>query len=62
MNSIIFKLMMLNEQIKAFRKDEKGVTMIEYGLFASSRCAWCALSALTTLGTDLSKMFTDYRH
>ncbi len=56
MNSIIFKVMMLNEQIKAFRKDEKGVTMVEYGLIASLIAVVCAV-AIKLIGTDLSTKF-----
>ena len=39
MDYIVIKIMMLNEQIKEFRKDEKGVTMLEYGIIGDShRC------------------------
>ena len=57
MNSIIFKIMMLNEQIKAFRKDEKGATMVEYGLVVAV-IALVAVVGAKTLGTDLSTFFS----
>ena len=60
MNSIIFKIMMLNEQIKAFRKDEKGVTMIEYGLLAALIAVVC-IAVITTIGTDLNSDVHRYR-
>jgi len=56
MNTIIFKIMMLNEQIKAFRKDEKGVTMIEYGLIATLIALAC-VATITSLGTTLNTKF-----
>ncbi len=56
MNSIIFKVMMLGEQIKSFRKDDKGVTMIEYGLIAALVAVVC-IGTITTLGTNLSALF-----
>jgi pilus assembly protein Flp/PilA len=58
MNSIILKIMMLNEQIKAFRKDEKGVTMVEYSLLAVLVAIGAVVGA-TTLGSNLSTTFTD---
>ncbi len=56
MNSIIFKIMMLNEKIEAFRKDEKGVTMIEYGLIGALIAVVC-IGAITTTGTNVNAMF-----
>ncbi len=50
MSSIINK-------IKAFNKDDRGVTMIEYGLIAALVAVVC-IGILTTLGTDLKAMFT----
>ncbi len=50
MNSIIKK-------ICVFRKDEKGVTMIEYALLATL-VSIAAITALTTLGTDIAAKFT----
>ena len=56
MNSITFKIMMLNEQIKAFRKDEKGVTMLEYGIIA----ALIAVVCITAIGAIGTKLNTDF--
>ncbi len=43
--------------LKALLADESGVTMIEYGLIAAL-VAVAAVTVLTTLGTDLSNLFT----
>ena len=51
MNSIISK-------IRLFRKDEKGVTMLEYGLLAVL-IAVAAIGGATALGTGIGKTFTD---
>ncbi len=51
MNSIIRK-------IRLFRKDERGVTMIEYALLATL-VSIAAITALTTLGTDIAAKFTN---
>ena len=39
-------------------EDDSGVTMIEYGLMASL-VALAAVTAVTTLGTDLTTLFTN---
>lgn len=57
MGYIVIKIMMLNEQIKAFRRDEKGATLIEYGLLATL-VAVAAIAGMTLLGTDLNLQFT----
>ncbi len=49
MKSIISK-------IKAFRRDEKGVTMIEYGLMAVLIALAC-ITAVTLVGTNLTTVF-----
>ena len=51
MNSIMSK-------IRLFRKDEKGVTMLEYGLLAVL-IATAAIAGATALGTNLGTTFTD---
>lgn len=43
--------------LKALLADESGVTMIEYGLIAAL-VAVAAVTVLTTLGTDLTTLFT----
>jgi pilus assembly protein Flp/PilA len=40
-----------------FIRDESGATAIEYGLFAAL-IAVAAISAMTTLGTELGKKFS----
>jgi len=57
MNSIIFKIMMLNERIKAFRKDEKGATMVEYGVVVALICVVASVG-VALLGTKLNSLFT----
>lgn len=44
--------------IHNFKKDESGATAIEYGLIAAL-VAVGLITALTTLGTDLSDIFGD---
>lgn len=44
------------QKIKAFRKDEKGVTLIEYGLLASLITVLCLVS-ITTIGTKVQAAF-----
>ena len=56
MNSIIFKIMMLNEQIKAFRKDEKGATFVEYAVLISL-VAVIASVGILAMGNQLNAMF-----
>ena len=56
MNSIIFKIMMLNEQIKAFRKDEKGATMVEYAVVVSLIAVIASVGVLA-LGNQLNAFF-----
>jgi pilus assembly protein Flp/PilA len=51
MNSIVGK-------IRLFKKDEKGVTMLEYGLIAVL-VAVAAIGGATTLGGNLNTTFTD---
>ena len=58
MNSIIFKIMMLNEQIKAFRKDEKGATMVEYAVVVSLIAVIASVGVLA-LGTQLNTLFNN---
>jgi pilus assembly protein Flp/PilA len=43
--------------VKTFATDENGVTAIEYGLIAAL-IGVAAATAATTLGTDLSNLFT----
>ncbi len=45
------------ERIRRFLKDEEGVTAIEYGLIAAL-IAVAIIGAVTTLGTNLSGIFT----
>lgn len=44
------------KKINAFRKDEKGVTMIEYGLMAVLIALAC-ITAVTLVGTNLNNVF-----
>ena len=44
--------------IRSLFKNESGATAIEYGLIAAL-VAVAAITALTTLGTDLGGTFTD---
>ena len=44
------------KRTKTFNKNEKGVTMLEYGLIAAL-VAVVAVTALTSLGTKLSAQF-----
>jgi len=57
MNTIIFKIMMLNEQIKAFRKEENGATFVEYAVLISL-VAVVASGGVLLMGNKLSAMFT----
>lgn len=41
----------------ALKKDRRGVTALEYGLIAAL-IAGVLITALTNLGTDISKLFT----
>lgn len=41
-----------------FWRDEEGATAIEYGLIAAL-IAVAAITAMTAVGTDLTKIFTD---
>ena len=50
MNSII-------RTIKAFRKDENGATLIEYGLVGTLIAVVC-IASLTAVGNKLIAMFT----
>jgi len=48
------------ESLKAWlelKSDRRGVTMLEYGLIAALIAAVC-VTAVTTLGTDLTNSFT----
>jgi pilus assembly protein Flp/PilA len=56
MNSIVFKMMMLNEQIKAFRKDEKGATMVEYAIVISLIAVIASVGVLS-MGNQLNAVF-----
>jgi Flp pilus assembly pilin Flp len=56
MNSIIFKITMLNEQIKAFRKDERGLTILEYAIGAAFICLAMGVAG-ATLVTDVTTFF-----
>jgi pilus assembly protein Flp/PilA len=42
----------------AMKTDQRGVTMLEYGLIAALIAALC-VGAITTFGTDLSGTFTN---
>jgi pilus assembly protein Flp/PilA len=42
---------------KLFRKNEQGATMVEYGLLVALIAVAC-VAILTTLGTDLSGLFS----
>ena len=44
--------------LKRLRKDDKGATAIEYGLIAAL-IAVAAIAGMSTLGTELSGIFTD---
>ena len=45
------------KKAKTFKKNEKGVTMLEYGLIAAL-VAVVAIAALTQLGTNISTTFS----
>jgi pilus assembly protein Flp/PilA len=46
-----------SNKAKTFKKNEKGVTMLEYGLIAAL-VAVVAVTSLTTLGTNVAAKFT----
>jgi pilus assembly protein Flp/PilA len=46
-----------SNKAKTFNKNEKGVTMLEYGLIAAL-VAVVSLTALTSLGTNIATKFT----
>ena len=46
----------VSKRLKAFRRSEKGVTMIEYGLIAAL-VALVAIVGLRTIGTSLNTQF-----
>jgi pilus assembly protein Flp/PilA len=48
----------MNTLFKKFAKDESGATAIEYGLIASL-IAVVIIGAVTTVGNNLSKVFTE---
>ncbi len=51
----------MNEYLKswtALSSDKRGVTMVEYGLLAALIAVVC-ITAVTTLGSDLSTVFTN---
>ena len=58
MNTIISKIMMLNEQIKAFRKEEKGATFVEYAVVIALIVIVAAVG-LGNLGTRLNTLFNN---
>ncbi len=47
----------ISKQAKTFNKNEKGVTMLEYGLIAAL-IAVVAVAALTTVGSQINAAFT----
>ena len=47
--------------LRSIIRDEKGATAIEYGLIAAL-IAVAAITAMTTLGTNLSTTFTTVAH
>ncbi len=47
----------MSKMLSQFVKDESGATAIEYGLIAAL-VSIAAITALTTLGTQLSAIFT----
>ncbi len=47
----------MRKMLNQFVKDESGATAIEYGLIAAL-VSIAAIAALTTLGTQLSAIFT----
>ena len=51
------RVMRMYSLIKSFIQDESGATAIEYGLIAAL-VSVAAVGALTTVGTELSNMFT----
>ena len=46
-----------NLHARLYQKREEGATMVEYGLLVALIAVAC-VTILTTLGTDLSKLFT----
>jgi pilus assembly protein Flp/PilA len=45
-------------QAKRFTRDEEGATMVEYGLMVALIAIVC-ITAVTTIGTNLNKVFSD---
>jgi pilus assembly protein Flp/PilA len=52
----MFDLQYIVSMLKQIRKDPRGVTALEYGLIAAG-VACAIITAVTTLGTDLSSKF-----
>ena len=48
----------VSKKAKTFKKNEKGVTMLEYGLIAAL-VAVVAITGLTTLGSKLNTQFNN---
>ena len=48
----------VSKKAKTFKKNEKGVTMLEYGLIAAL-VAVVAVTGLTTLGNNISTQFNN---
>lgn len=44
------------QKLRAFWKDDSGVTMIEYGLLAALIAVVC-IAAVTSVGTHLTRLF-----
>ena len=53
----MFHGVLCNLNAKLFAKKEEGATMVEYGLLVAL-IAVASVAILTTLGTDLSALFT----
>ncbi len=49
--------LLISKKIKSFKRDVKGVTMLEYGIIAALIAAVC-IGAIQTLGTDINAKFT----
>jgi pilus assembly protein Flp/PilA len=45
------------KKAKTFRKNDRGVTMLEYGVLAALICAVC-ITIVGALGTDINAKFT----